>query len=82
MDMENRFRLIAMLLQPEGNYTIEDNPQAVADFEKLEMGDENSFEILQKYEVDSDHYMEFDTIADYVIDEDADGFYLFEKVVE
>lgn len=80
--MENRFRLIAMLLQPEGNYTIEDNPQAVADFEKLEMGDENSFEILQKYEVDSDHYMEFDTIADYVIDEDADGFYLFERVAE
>lgn len=80
--MENTFRLIAMLLQPEGNYTIEDNPQAVADFEKLEMGDENSFEILQKYEVDSDHYMEFDTIADYVIDEDADGFYLFERVVE
>lgn len=80
--MENRFRLIAMLLQPEGNYTIEDNPQAVADFEKLEMGDENSFEILQKYEVDSDHYMEFDTIADYVIDEDADGFYLYEKVGE
>lgn len=80
--MENRFRLIAMLLQPEGNYTIEDNPQAVADFEKLEMGDENSFEILQKYEVDSDHYMEFDTIADYVIDEDADGFYLYERVAE
>lgn len=80
--MENRFRLIAMLLQPEGNYTIEDNPQAVADFEKLEMGDENSFEILQKYEVDSDHYMSFDTIADYVIDEDADGFYLFERVAE
>ena len=80
--MENTFRLIAMLLQPEGNYTIEDNPQAVADFEKLEMGDENSFEILQKYEVDSDHYMEFDTIADYVIDEDADGFYLYERVAE
>lgn len=80
--MENRFRLIAMLLHPEGNYTIEDNPQAFADFERLDNGDENSFEILQKYEVDSDHYMEFDTIADYVIDEDADGFYLFERVAE
>lgn len=57
-------------------------PQAVADFERLDNGDENSFEILQKYEVDSDHYMEFDTIADYVIDEDADGFYLFERVGE
>lgn len=80
--MENRFRLIAMLLQPEGNYTIEDNPQAFADFERLDNGDEDSFEILRKYEVDSDHYMSFDTIADYVIDEDADGFYLYKKVDE
>jgi hypothetical protein len=80
--MENRFRLIAMLLQPEGNYTIEDNPQAVADFERLENDDANSFEILQKYEVDSDNYMSFNTNSDYVIDYDADGYYLYEKVAE
>lgn len=80
--MENRFRLIAMLLQPEGNYTIEENPQAFADFERLYNGDENSFEILQRYEVDSDHYMGFNTNSDYVIDYDADGYYLYEKVVE
>ena len=80
--MENRFRLIAMLLQPEGNYTIEDNPQAVADYERLENDDPNSFEILQRYEVDSDNYMSFNTNSDYVIDYDADGFYLYKKVVE
>lgn len=80
--MENRFRLIAMLLQPEGNYTIEDDPQAFADFERLENDDPNSFEILQRYEVDSDHYMSFNTNSDYVIDYDADGYYLYEKVAE
>ncbi len=80
--MENNFRLVAMLLAPEGNYTIEDSPQAVADYERLENDGANSFEILQKYAVDSDHYMEFDTIADYVIDYDADGYYLYEKVVQ
>lgn len=80
--MENNFRLVAMLLAPKGNYTIENSPQAVADYERLENDDPNSFEILQRYKVDSDHYMEFDTIADYVIDEDADGYYLFEKVVQ
>ena len=80
--MANRFRLIAMLLQPEWNYTIEDNPQAVADFERLENDDANSFEILQKYEVDSDNYMSFNTNSDYVIDYDADGYYLYEKVAQ
>lgn len=80
--MENRFRLIAMLLQPEGNYTIKDDPQAFADFERLENDDPNSFEILQRYEVDSDHYMSFNTNSDYVIDYDADGYYLYEKVAE
>lgn len=80
--MGNRFKLIAMLLQPEGNYTIEDDAQAVADYERLENDDPNSFEILRRYEVDSDNYMSFNTNSDYVIDYDADGYYLYEKVVE
>ena len=80
--MENRFKLVAMLLAPEGNYTIEDDAQAVADYERLENDDPNSFEILQRYEVDSDHYMSFNTNSDYVIDYDADGYYLYEKVAE
>lgn len=80
--MENNFRLVAMLLAPEGNYTIENNPQAVADYERLENDDPNSFEILQKYEVDSDNYMGFNTNSNYVIDYDADGYYLYEKVAQ
>lgn len=80
--MGNRFKLIAMLLQPEGNYTVEDDAQAVADYERLENDDPNSFEILRRYEVDSDNYMSFNTNSDYVIDYDADGYYLYEKVVE
>lgn len=80
--MKNNFRLVAMLLAPEGNYTIEDDAQAVADYERLENDDPNSFEILQRYEVDSDHYMSFNTNSDYVIDYDADGYYLYEKVVQ
>lgn len=80
--MKNNFRLVAMLLAPGGNYTIEDDAQAVADYERLENDDANSFEILQRYEVDSDNYMSFNTNSDYVIDYDADGYYLYKKVVQ
>jgi hypothetical protein len=80
--MENNFRLVSMLLEPKGNYTIEDDAQAVADYERLLNDDANSVEILQKYEVDSDNYMTFNTNSNYVIDYDVEGFYLYKKVAQ
>ena len=77
--MKNPFLLIAMLLQPDGNYTDE---ETITDFQNISNGIADIDYFADKYAVNSDNIMGFDTIADYVIDEDADGVYLYKRIYE
>lgn len=77
--MKKPFLLIAMLLQPEGNYTDE---ETIIDFQNISNGIADIDYFADKYAVNSDNITEFDTIADYVIDEDADGVYLYKRIYE
>ena len=77
--MKKPFLLIAMLLQPEGNYTDE---ETIIDFQNISNGIADIDYFADKYAVNSDNIMEFDSIADYVIDEDADGVYLYKRIYE
>jgi hypothetical protein len=76
------FKLIGMILHPEGNY--ENDVEGIKDYNVISKGNEESFELLKnKYKVDSDNIEWFDVFDDsveYVFDEDADGYYLFERV--
>ena len=79
-----KYRMIAVLLAPSGNY---DEPNVVADYNALnkawnEGNDEVFFNIIGKYEVENgaeeEHDDEFD--SDIIIECDGDGFYLMEKI--
>lgn len=78
----SEFKLIAMILHPEGNY--ENDAQGIADYNVIAKGDDRGIELLRdKYSVESDNiewFDEFDDSVVYVFDEDADGYYLFERV--
>lgn len=77
----NDYQLVGMLLQPYGNY--DNDIDAIRDWEKMQEDDNFAFEqLLNKYQVESDNIESFECIADYLIDDDADGIYLFKKVVK
>lgn len=75
------FRLIAMILHPYGNY---DDAESIKDYEIISKGNDAGIELLKtKYGVVSDNIEWFDVFDDsviYVFDEDAEGYYLFERV--
>lgn len=74
----SNYRLIGMILHPEGNY---DNPDSIADYNVISKNEDNAVELLRdKYFVESDVTESFPLDDEYVIDEDGDGFYLFEKI--
>lgn len=82
-----KYRMIAALLTPNGDYTKTTYPKAYADFMALDKAYEsNDFEfmesILSNYEIENGAIEEHDNDADLIVDCDADGYYLFVKISE
>lgn len=82
-----KYQIIAVLLTPSGNYTETECPKGYADYMALdkayETNDFDSMEsILSNYEIENGAVEEHDTNADYIVDCDADGFYLLRKISE
>ena len=82
-----KYRMIAALLTPNGDYTKTAYPKAYADFMALdkayESNDIESMEsILSNYELENGAIEEHDTNADLIVDCDKDGYYLLRKIRE
>ena len=82
-----KYQIIAVLLTPNGNYTETECPKGYADYMALdkayEVNDFDSMEsILSNYEIENGAVEEHDTNADFIVDCDADGFYLLRKISE
>lgn len=82
-----KYRMIAALLIPNGDYTKTAYPKAYADFMALDKAYEsNDFEsmesILSNYELKNGAIEEHDNDADLIVDCDADGYYLLKKISE
>ena len=82
-----KYRMVAALLTPNGDYTKTAYPKAYADYMALDKAYEsNDFEsmesILSNYELENGAIEERDNDADLIVDYDADGYYLLEKISE
>ena len=82
-----KYQIKAALLAPSGNYDETTDPKAVADFKALDKAyvsnDVESMEsILSNYELENGAIEEHDNDADLIVDCDADGYYLLEKIRE
>ena len=82
-----KYRMVAALFSPNGDYTKTAYPKAYADFMALDKAYEsNDFEsmesILSNYELENGAIEEHDNDADLIVDCDADGYYLLEKISE
>ena len=80
-----KYRIIAALLSPNGDYTKTAYPKAYADFMALDKAYEsNDFEsmesILSNYELKNGAVEEHDDDSDTIIVCDRDGYYLLEKI--
>ena len=82
-----KYRMVAALFAPDGNYDETTDPKAVADFKALDKAYEsNDFEsmesILSNYELEYGAVEEHDDDSDTIIICDRDGYYLLEKIRE
>ena len=82
-----KYRMIAALLTPNGDYTKTAYPKAYADFMALdkayESNDIESMEsILSNYELENGAVEEHDDDSDTIIVCDRDGYYLLKKIRE
>ena len=82
-----KYKMIAALLTPNGDYTKTAYPKAYADFMALDKAYEsNDFEsmesILSNYELENGAIEEHDDDSDTIIVCDRDGYYLLEKISE
>ena len=82
-----KYKMIAALLTPNGDYTKTAYPKAYADFMALdkayESNDIESMEsILSNYELENGAIEEHDDDSDTIIVCDRDGYYLLEKISE
>ena len=82
-----KYRMIAALLSPNGDYTKTAYPKVYADFMALdkayESNDIESMEsILSNYELENGAVEEHDDDSDTIIVCDRDGYYLLEKIRE
>ena len=82
-----KYRMVAALFAPDGNYDETTDPKAVADFKALdkayESDDVESMEsILSNYELENGAVEEHDDDSDTIIVCDRDGYYLLEKIRE
>ena len=80
-----KYRMIAALLTPNGDYTKTAYPKAYADFMALDKAYEsNDFEsmesILSNYELKNGAVEEHDDDSNTIIVCDRDGYYLLEKI--
>lgn len=82
-----KYRIVAVLLTPSGNYDETTDPKAVADFKALD----NAYEkrdietmhnILTDYGILNGAIEEHDSDCEYSIQADADGYYLLKKINE
>ena len=82
-----KYQIKAALLAPQGNYDETTDPKAVADFKALDKAyEEKDIEtmrnILTDYGILNGAIEEHDNDAGLIVDCDADGFYLMEKISE
>lgn len=82
-----KYKMIAALLSPNGDYTKTAYPKAYADFMALdkayESNDIESMEsILSNYELENGAVEEHDDDSDTIIVCDRDGYYLLKKIRE
>lgn len=82
-----KYRIVAALLTPNGDYTKTAYPKAYADFMALdkayESNDVESMEsILSNYELENGAIEEHDDDSDTIIICDRDGYYLLKKIRE
>ena len=82
-----KYRMVAALFDPDGNYDETTDPKAVADFKALDKAYEsNEFEsmesILSNHELENGAVEEHDDDSDTIIVCDRDGYYLLEKIRE
>ena len=82
-----KYRIVAVLLTPSGNYDETTDPKAVADFKALDKAyvsnDVESMEsILSNYELKNGAIEEHDDDSDTIIVCDRDGYYLLKKIRE
>ena len=82
-----KYRMIAALLSPNGDYTKTAYPKAYADYMALEKAYEsNDIEsmesILSNYELKNGAVEEHDDDSDTIVVCDRDGYYLLEKIRE
>ena len=82
-----KYRMIAALFAPDGNYDETTDPKAVADFKALDKAyvsnDVESMEsILSNYELENGAVEEHDDDSDTIIICDRDGYYLLKKIRE
>ena len=74
-----RYKLVAHLMSPELQDEKVVTDEYIRDYERFS-DVRNGEDFLMKYPIDSNVVEEMDIDSDYVLDEDADGIYLFEKV--
>lgn len=80
-----KYRIVGVLLAPEGNYDEKTCPKAVADFKALEKAwekmDINAMHsILTDYGIVGGAIEEHDSEMDWSVQRDADGYYLLKKI--
>jgi hypothetical protein len=80
-----KYQIIAVLLTPNGNYTKTKCPKGYADYMALDKAYktfdlDSMVSILSNYKIENGAIEEHDSIADFIVDCDADGFYLLKKI--
>ena len=77
--MNMKYKLVAHLISPELQDKEIVTDEYIRDYENFsDLSDVEDF--LKKYPVESNVVKEFNIDCDYVLDEDGDGIYLFQKI--
>ena len=79
-----KYQIVGVLLQPNGNYDEVSSPKGVKDFYALDLAFlgqdmESAIDILKDYEIEHGAIEEHDCTADFIVEADADGYYLLKK---
>ena len=82
-----KYRMVAALFAPDGNYDETTDPKAVADFKVLdkayvERDIDTMHNILTGYGILDGPVEEYNSDCEYSIQADVDGYYLFKKISE
>lgn len=82
-----KYRMVAALFAPDGNYDETTDPKAVADFKVLdkayvERDIDTMHNILTGYGILDGPVEEYNSDCEYSIQADADGYYLLKKIGE